>query len=44
MWEYINEPKVEALMPIFDENGKPIVMSYIVDRVPPIKRNRRKQK
>jgi len=44
MWDYINEPIVEALAPIFGENGEPIVMGYIVDRVPPIKRNRRKQK
>ncbi|UCE16061.1 MAG: hypothetical protein JSV12_00100 [Candidatus Bathyarchaeota archaeon] len=43
MWEYINEPIVEKCIPIF-VNGKPIAVGYIVDRVPLIKRKRRKQK
>ena len=44
MWKYINEPKVESTGFIFDENGKPILKYEIVDRVPPITRNRRKRK
>jgi hypothetical protein len=44
MWHRINEPKVESTGFIFDENGQPIVKYEIVDRIPPIRRQRRKQK
>ena len=34
MWEYINEPKVEKIVPIFDETGKPITIGFLLDRIP----------
>jgi len=43
MWEYIHEPKVLSIGFIFDKNGQPILKYEIVDRVPRIKRNRRKK-
>jgi len=41
MWKEINEPKTEALIPIFDKNGKPILVAYIIDRIPKIRRKRK---
>ena len=41
MWKKINEPKVEGLIKCFDKNGKPTYM-LIVDRIPPITRQRNK--
>ena len=41
MWQDINEPKVEGLVARFDENGEPLFIAEIVDRIPQI---RRKQK
>jgi len=41
MWKEINEPKVEGLITLFDENGKPICVIPIVDRVPLIRRKRK---
>jgi len=41
MWQEINEPKIEGLITLFDENGKPIFAGYIIDRVPLIRRKRK---
>jgi len=43
MWDYINEPKNIGL-PILFSRGKITVKIQTVDRVPRIKRNRKKQK
>jgi len=42
MWKEINEPKVEEIIPLFDENGKPIAVAYLLDRIPVFMRERRK--
>jgi len=34
MWKEINEPKIEEIIPIFDENGKPITIGFLLDRIP----------
>ena len=34
MWEEINEPKTEKLIPIFDENGKLLCVAELLDRIP----------
>jgi hypothetical protein len=43
IWEKINEPKVEEIIAIHDKNGKHGYM-FIVNRVPKITRQRRKNK
>jgi len=44
MWKEINEPKIEKTIPLFDENGKPIAVAYLLDRIPVFMRERREQK
>ena len=44
MWQDINEPKVEALIALFNENREPLFVAEIVDRVPRIKRERKRRK
>ena len=34
MWKDINEPKVEKIIPIFDENGKLVTVVEQLDRIP----------
>ena len=34
MWKEINEPKVKGLVIFFDNNGKPIRVDQIWDRLP----------
>jgi hypothetical protein len=44
MWKEINEPKVEGLIALFNENGEPWLIAEIVDRIPRIKRKRKRRK
>jgi len=43
MWHKINEPIVEETRFLF-KNGKPWLVLQTVDKVPPIRRERRKHK
>jgi hypothetical protein len=33
MWDFIHEPKVVKIVPIFDEHGKPIAIAEELDRI-----------